>query len=281
MNTISWVPHPDVWLVMILVEGAYLLALRRLGPQFVSPGDEPASRSQMALFTLGVLAMWIFADWPIHDLAEHYLFSVHMVQHMAFSLVGAPLMLLGIPGWLMRLILSPRIIRPVARFVTRPVPAILIFNGYLVFSHWPAFVDAVTSVHTLHFSAHVVLVLTALIMWWPVLSPLPELPRISHPAQLLYLFMQTVVPTVPASFLTFAEFPFYKVYAIAPRIASISAVTDQRIAGLIMKLGGGFFLWSVIAVLFFRWSSKEETGKPDEVDWQDIELKLNQENNIP
>lgn len=276
MSSFGWHSHPDIWAVMIGIEALYLFALKRLGPRYVTPGEEPASRSQIALFTLGVVTMWIFADWPIHELSEDYLFSVHMIQHMAFSLVGTPLMLLGMPSWLMRLVISPRLIRPIARFVTRPVTAIVIFNGYLVFSHWPVFVDIVLTSEFAHAAAHVVLVMTALIMWWPVLSPLAEMPRLSHPAQLLYLFLQTVVPTVPASFLTFATTPFYKVYAEAPRIIAMSAVTDQRVAGLIMKLGGGFFLWGVIAVLFFRWSSREETGKPDAVDWQDIERRLNQ-----
>lgn len=276
MSSFGWHSHPDIWAVMIGIEALYLLALKRLGPRYVTPGEEPASRSQIALFTLGVVTMWLFADWPIHELSEDYLFSVHMIQHMAFSLVGAPLMLLGMPSWLMRLVISPRLIRPIARFVTKPVTAIVIFNGYLVFSHWPVFVDFVLTSEFAHAGAHLVLVVTALIMWWPVLSPLSEIPRLSHPAQLLYLFLQTVVPTVPASFLTFATTPFYKVYAEAPRIIGMSAVTDQRVAGLIMKLGGGFFLWGVIAVLFFRWSSREETGKPDAVDWQDIERRLNQ-----
>ena len=110
-----------------------------------------------------------------------------------------------------------------------------------------------------------------------MLSPLPELPRISYPAQMLYLFLQTIVPTVPASFLTFADAPIYTFYESLPRWFSISVLEDQRIAGLLMKIGGGFLLWSVIAVLFFRWSSKEERPEvPDVLEWQQVERELNQ-----
>lgn len=272
----QWQPHPDVWAVMLLLAAGYLLALRRLGPRSVSPGEPPAARGVVILFCLGVGSMWLAADWPIHEISERYLFSVHMVQHLVFAFVSAPLLLLGTPDWMARGLTRPRAVHFIARRLTRPVPAMLLFNGFLVLSHWPVFVEATLTSGAVHFAAHSVLLGVSLLMWWPVLSPLPELPRISQPAQLLYLFLQTIVPTVPASFLTFAESPFYRLYAEAqPRLWGLSPVTDQRAAGLIMKLGGGLFLWTVIAVKFFRWSAKEESGRPDQVEWQDIERELN------
>ena len=74
-------------------------------------GSRPArpvvTRFQVACFSLGVLAMWLASDWPIHDLAERYLYSVHMVQHLTFTMVAAPLLLLGTPAWLLRWLLRP------------------------------------------------------------------------------------------------------------------------------------------------------------------------------
>lgn len=254
----------------------YALATRLWGPSHVSPGDPPAGKKQVRLFALGVLTMWVAADWPIHDLAEKYLFSVHMVQHMVLSLVAPPLILLGTPEWLARKLLTPAPIFFLMKRLGRPLPALLLFNGYLVFSHWPAFVDWTVTHEVGHFLAHLVLVLTSLIMWWPVLSMLGELPRIGAPGQMLYLFGQTIVPTVPASFLTLSEHAFYETYRNAPRIIEgFTAVADQRMAGVIMKLGGGLLLWSIIAVLFFRWSSREERGEPDPAAWQDLERRVN------
>jgi hypothetical protein len=50
-----------------------------------------------------------------------------------------------------------------------------------------------------------------------------------------------------------------------------------------MKLGMGIILWSIIAVLFFRWSSKEERPEqPDVLEWQAVERELNRtESNNP
>jgi putative membrane protein len=257
--------------------GLYVLAVRSWGPRYTSPGEPPVTKAQVRFFAMGVLALWIGADWPIHEISERYLFSVHMVQHMIFSLIAPPLLLAGSPDWLLRRLLSPRWIMAVMRRITRPLPALFAFNGYLVFSHWPGFVNATLSNGLLHFTAHTVLVGLSMLMWWPVLSPMPELPRISSPAQMLYLFGQTIVPTVPASFLTFAEHPIYQFYAKAPRlIPGVNAVMDQGLAGLVMKLGGGILLWTIIAYLFFKWAARQEKGTPDPTNWQDLERELNQ-----
>jgi putative membrane protein len=91
---------------------------------------------------------------------------------------------------------------------------------------------------------------------------------------MLYLFLQSIVPTVPASFLTFSTGSLYSSYAALPH-PWIGVVTDQRIAGLIMKIGGGLLLWAVIAVIFFRWNAKEERGDvAAELTWEDFERDL-------
>lgn len=276
-NPWAWHPHVSVWIAMGAALLLYAEAVRVWGPRYVSPGEPPVTRAQVRFFALGVLALWIGADWPIHDLSEGFLFSVHTLQHMLFTFVAPPLLLLGCPDWLARRLLRPAWVMAFMRRATKPLPAAVAFNGFLVFSHWPAFVDATLRGQLLHFSAHLILVMLAVLMWWPVLSPMPELPRISSPAQMLYLFGQTIVPTVPASFLTFGKSAFYRFYAEAPRLfAGFSAVMDQNVAGLIMKVGGGLLLWGIIAYLFFRWAAREESGSPDTTSWQDLERALNQ-----
>jgi putative membrane protein len=113
----------------------------------------------------------------------------------------------------------------------------------------------------LHFVAHAVLLTSAVLMWMPVASPLPEVPRATPPMQMLYLFLQTVVPTVPASFLTFGSHPLYQIYETFPRLWGVSALDDQQTAGLIMKIAAGLYLWVVIAAIFFRWYAREERAE--------------------
>ena len=98
--------------------------------------------------------------------------------------------------------------------------------------------------------------------------------RVSRPAQMLYLFLQSLVPTVPASFLTFGSTPLYKFYETVPHLWGISALTDMRVAGLIMKLVGGFILWGLIAVLFFKWYAQEQTPGWDALRFRDVEREV-------
>ena len=103
----------------------------------LAPGEQPTPRRKVRLFVLGMAVLWIGADWPIHDLAERYLYSVHMMQHILFTLIAAPILLAGMPAWLLRRALRPPWIMRLARFFTRPLVALVFFNGVLLFTHWP------------------------------------------------------------------------------------------------------------------------------------------------
>ena len=271
-DVLRWQPHPDAWLLIVVLLGGYLYALSAWGPRF-APGRSPATRRQRLCFYAGVASMWIAADWPVTVLADR-LFSVHMAQHLVFSLISAPLLLLGTPGWLWRRLMQPRPVAAVWGTLTKPIVALLVFNGWIAVYHWAPVVNLSVANDAFHLLAHILWVGTSLVMWWPVLSPLPEMPHLSPPARMLYLFGQSIVPTVPASFLTFGESLLYGAYHTAPMAFGVDPLTDQQIAGLLMKVAAGFFIWGVIAVLFFRWSADAERGAPDRLYWRDIEPDL-------
>lgn len=267
---LSWQPHPDVWLLIAALVGGYIVALRQRRRE--APGTRPVTTSHVVCFALGIGALWVFVDWPVDALALRLL-SVHMVQHLVLSLVVPPLLILGLPGWLLRRLLRPAAVFALARLVTRPIPALLIFNTWVIVYHWPAVLDASVESDLVHVITHAVWVVAGLIMWWPVLSPLPELPHMSYLSRMVYLFAQSIVPTVPASFLTFSGVSLYASYAGGPELwglSAMSAVTDQQIAGLLMKIGGGLLLWGVILALFLRWYAEEQSGGPDPLYWRDV-----------
>ena len=255
----AWTPHPDVWLLVGLLAAGYAIAVLRVGPRFAAPGRAAVTRLQVVAFSLGLAAIWLSADWPIHDVAERSMYSVHMVQHLLLSMVAAPLLLLGTPGWLARWILRPpslafRVVRRLGRFL----PAIIVFNVVLVLTHWPLVVNESLRNGALHFGVHALIFVAALIVWLPVLSPMPEIPRLAPPVRAVFLFLQSVVPTVPASFLTLGDKPLYHFYIGRPHLWGMSTLEDQQVAGLIMKIGAGMLLWALIAVIFFRWAAEED-----------------------
>ncbi len=269
----QWSPNPQVWAVVVALLGGYAYCLRRLGPRHLGPGEPAATPAQKAYWLLGVLTLWVASDWPVDTLADHYLFSVHMLQHMIYALISAPLLLLGLPRWLLRLPLrNPRVMR-VARQLTRPAAGLIAFNFTFIAIHWPPVVDLQLQSEAFHLLIHVVILVSGLLMWWPVVSPLPELARLSDPGKMLYLFLQSVLPTIPASFLTFGHHLFYSVYAGGPRYFGISPITDQMISGLTMKIVGGMLLWGVIAAIFYRWYQREEYGSGS-MSWEDFEREL-------
>lgn len=269
-------PHPEVWLLLAVSALAYWWAVTNLRPASASP----VKRGQVACWGLGLLTIWAASDYPIHDIAEHYLFSVHMVQHLMITLVAPPLLLLGMPEWLQhRLFVSPAAVHAVLRKLTYPLVAALLYNATTVWSHWPNVVDAALESHPLHFLVHFALFATAMIMWIPALNHLPQLSNMSPPARMVYLFLQSVVPTVPASFITFAKKPLYSFYENAPRAFDFSVVDDQQLAGALMKVVGGAILWFAIIVMFFRWYTSEHSPmRKDRLTWQEVERELARSN---
>lgn len=254
--------HPDVLALCLGLLAAYGLAIWRYGRILhPRPGDRPVSVRQLVSFLAGVALIWVAAASPLHDIGERALFSVHTVEHLLYAFGIPPLLLIGTPPWMGQLLLRRLPGAGALRALARPVPAALAFNGVLLAMHTPVAVELMVTSEPAHIGMHTLMLASAFLMWLPVLSPVPEIPTLSPPGQMFYLFVQTLLPTVPASFLTFAGQPVYGIYAELPKLWGISALEDVRAAGLILKIGGGFFLWIVIAVLFFRWAAVEDAAE--------------------
>lgn len=252
--------HLEVYLLCAGLLVAYVALIRRYGPLFhPRPGDRAVQPGQAVAFVAGVVALWVASASPVHDLAERYLYSAHMVQHLLQAFVIPPLLLLGIPRWMGEVLLRPRWLRAVMQGLSKPLVAAVAFNGVLLVVHWPAVVDGMLASEAFHALSHVALITVGLAMWMNVVSPVPHiLPRLAPVVQMFYLFLMTLLPTIPASFLTFGDTPLYQAYAAFPRVWGLDVLDDMRIAGLIMKIGGGFLLWGIITVLFFKWAGAEE-----------------------
>ena len=253
----AWHGHPSVIAGLLILLGAYLVAVgplrQRLG------GPQRVDRGRMTVFLTGILVVFIALLSPLHEIGDNYLFSAHMVQHLLLTLVAPPLLLLGTPGWLLRpLLRSPRVLR-VARFVTLPVVAFVLFNVVFVMWHVPELYDFALRERGIHILEHSMFIVAAVIMWWPVLSPLPEVPRAGYLVQMVYLFVQPTVPAILGAVITFSDRVLYEWYAEAPRLWDISAHTDQEIGGIIMWVPGGLAFLLTLAVVFLIWASREES----------------------
>ena len=244
-----WNIHPSVAAGLVLLGGlyAYLGGLR-------------SGRRHVASFFGALVVLFLALNGPLHNLSDKYLFSVHMAQHLLLTLVFPPLLLYGTPARVVRPLLAPRWVMTVGRAVTKPLPAAMLFTAPIVLWHVPVLYEAALRNHHLHIVQHLVFLTTAVIMWWPVLSPVPELPRLPHPLQLLYLFLLGIPMSVTGALITLSNDPLYPFYAAAPRVWGLSALQDQQIGGLLMWVLGGLMLWVVMTVIWFRWSVWDARG---------------------
>jgi putative membrane protein len=243
--------HPEVWVLVGFLTASYIYMVRVIGPKAVAPGQAVVSRFNIVCFVGAMSMLWVASDWPMHDVGEEYLYSVHMLQHMMLSYLLPPLVLMATPQWLLRVLVGDGKLYRVVAFMSKPVVAALVFNVVVVITHIPGAVTASVDNGPLHYTLHFAVVMASLLMWMPVVGPFPEL-QIGSLAKCVYLFVQSLVPTIPAAWLTFAEGAVYESYDTPIRVWGLSVQHDQQLAGAIMKTGGGIFLWSIIIFLFFK-----------------------------
>lgn len=251
VNTIPWIFDPVLIGTLLTAAVAYWLLAGPLRTRV--PDSAKPSRLQVALFASGLVVTFLAEASPLHDLSERYLFSAHMAQHLLLSYVVAPLLIAGTPVWMVRPLARHEIFGPLLYTITRPVVAFTAFT--LGFSLWhlpmvygPALVNPF-----IHHFQHVIFLILALMVWWPVMSRVPELPRAGYGTQIIYLAALPLGQLFVGAILTFAQQPFYPTYSEAARIAPISVLGDQQLGGVIMKIASFVAFGIPVIVLFLRW----------------------------
>ena len=278
----SYRPLVGVYVLIAVLGGTYAWSLRRHAAA-TGGAHVPSTHHYALRFGAGLALLAVSSDWPLGPLGAGYLASVGALRMLIFTFGVAPLLLSGTPPWLLRRLLridpdpavAPGRVLRAARATTLPWVAFLQFNLLLVVTQLPVVVDALKVTQAGSFTLDMAWLTASIIMWVPLMRPLPELPGLGDPARLLYLFGLSVLPTVPASFLTFSRFPLYELYELAPRVfSSLDAVVDQQMAGLGLKIIGGLIIWGIMTVLFFRWANGEQPDKVQTVTWSQFERDL-------
>lgn len=260
---LEWSVHPSTVIGIAALGGIYLWRARS------ASADNPLSGWRKLSFFASLFVIFASLNGPIHDLSDTYLFSAHMVQHLLLTLAMPPLMIVGAPGWMVRPLLRNRVVGAIARRLTRPIACFVIFNLVIAIWHLPAFYNAAMENHSIHIVEHLMFMAAAVLMWWPLTSQLPELPRLSYPGQMLYCFLITLPMTVVAIYITLADRVLYPAYAAAPRVMALSPMEDQLLGGLIMWVPGGMIFVGIMTVVFFRWAARGEDDRAAaQVDWK-------------
>jgi putative membrane protein len=214
-------------------------------------------RSQPWYFAAGLatLAMALFS--PI-DVFSNVLFVMHMTQHVLLIMVAAPLLLLGLPAAFVRPLLQDARLKRVLAWLTHPFTAFTLYNLTLIGWHFPAFYELTLRNPFIHDLEHAMFFYTGLLSWWPLLSPVRELPRLSYPGQMLYIFLIAIPSGLLSAVLVFAERALYPSYAAAPRLWGLTALADQQAGALVMMLPGKAIYLIALTIVFFIWFNEEE-----------------------
>ena len=262
---VGWTGWSIHWSTVIGIAALAALYLWRAA-RAPAPGT-PNGLQKLSFFS-GLFVMFVSLNGPLHDLSDFYLFSAHMVQHLLLTLLLPPLLIGGTPGWMLRPLIKPRAVRAVAQFVTRPIMCYAIFNLVIIGWHLPVFYNAAMANHNIHIVEHLMFIASAVLLWWPFMSPMPELPRLAYPGQLLYCFLSTFPMSVVAIYITLADHVLYPAYAAAPRIWQLTPMMDQRTGGLIMWVPGSIVFYVLMTVVFFKWVARDEDSRAAaQVNW--------------
>src|SRR5205085_1270440 len=122
----QWDWEPSILLGTALITGLYLYAITALRKKYFPA--EHVKRAQISAFLVGVFIMFLALVSPLDELGDSYLFSAHMLQHLCLTIIGPPLLLIGIPGWLVDPLLRKRVIFRIARVLTFPALAFFLYN---------------------------------------------------------------------------------------------------------------------------------------------------------
>ncbi len=245
--------HPSIPIGVASLIAIYLGACWMIGRR--------PSRRQAMWFALAMAAI-LYAHTELDELADARIFSMHMLQHLIETFVIPPLLLLGTPGWMLRPWVLSRPIKPIARVFTNPLVAFLIFSAVFVTAHFPPIFEHMCRDENFHIALHLLFITAGVLLWWPILSPMPELPRLSYPAQILYLFLLMIPMTAVAAPITLATRVIYPWYTEGPHGWGLAPIDDQVLGGLIMWIGQGTYLMFIFTFIFYKWSQREDRDIP-------------------
>jgi len=168
--------------------------------------------------------------------------SVHMVEHMVMWIVVAPLLVAGAPVRLAlfalprpkRRILARGLHSRAVSAVTGPVGSVSLFTGLLLVTHLPIVYGLALGNDYVHEAEHGLYLLTALLVWAPLIGADP-LPRRPGPRGRLACMGACMLPmALIAAWLGTAPDPVYGHYlhTLGP-----AALGDQHAAATIMWAG--------------------------------------------
>jgi putative membrane protein len=213
-------------------------------------------RGRPAYFAAALVVFLLAFISPVSALAEGYLFSAHMVQHILLVLIVPALLLLSLPR-------SFSLPRQLAGF-THPFIGWIAGVGAMWLWHAPALCNAATTSSAVSAIQTTSLLLMGSVFWWQVLAP-RDAERLSPGVGIVYLFTACTACSILGIILTFAPVSICSVYQHpVDRLGMLGTIRggwgltsdrDQQIGGLLMWVPMCLIYVAAILAQLARWHS--------------------------
>ncbi|RSK26903.1 cytochrome c oxidase assembly factor CtaG [Bacillus sp. HMF5848] len=277
---------PEFLLFTVIVLFLYFMLI---GPwRYKFKNHEKVSPLKIFYFSTALILLYIIKGSPV-DLLGHLMFSVHMTQMAFLYLAIPPLLILGLPNYLLEAIVDRPIVSPMLRFFTKPVLALILFNGLFSFYHIPFIFDTVKTDPLLHAAVTILIFLSALIMWFPLTNQLPKWNTLVGVKKIGYVFADGVLLTPACALIIFANTPLYATYydpavwmealslCVPGGVLTTLSLTgpemfmnmplmqDQQLGGVIMKVFQEIVFICILGYVFFEWVKRERVKDQEEL----------------
>lgn len=289
MPDLSYFSFEEVWSPFYF----FFIALAAIGYMYLTGPwrekhrpDEPKPSGWKQLGALTAFLFYYLAQGGPLELLGHLNFTFHMVNMALSYLIVPPLFLLCAPAFIWRLLFAAPFWRKL-RWLMHPLISLVLFNGLFSLYHVPRVHDFIMTNYTVHTIYYFVLLITSFMMWWQIVSPVPEWPRLADVRKMGYIFANGVLLTPACALIIFAPAPIYSIYSdpqiwadamgycVADPMALLAMVggpeaftmmdplEDQQAGGIIMKLIQEVMYGCILAVVFTQWFRREH--KDDEM----------------
>jgi putative membrane protein len=252
-----WHDEPFLTGGLILAGWLYAILAGPLRPR-LAPGA-PYPRGKAAMFYSALVLFYLAVGSPLDQVAERFLLTAHMAQHLVIMYPVPLLLLAGTPAWMADPVLSAPAPRAPLRLLLSPLSCALLSTGVVSVWHVPFLYEWTLQDKLVHVGEHLMFLAVSLLYWWPLASPSKVFPAPGYGVRILYLFGTEVAMIPVSAYVVFSSDILYPTYEYAPRLfAGFSPADDQLAAGVLMKVAGMIVTIAVLAQCFFRWSRSPE-----------------------
>jgi len=261
----AWSLDPLVLALAAVAVAFFVSGWRRLRRR----RPELAPWSRLALFLAGVGVVLVGLLSPLDAIAEEYLQSAHMLQHVLIADLGIVLALLAVRGPLSMFFLPRDLLAPLARaqplrrglsFLLRPRVAVPLWIAVMVAWHIPPLYDAALRHPVVHRAEHLSFVVVGALVWTLLIDPARH-GRLTVNERLGLAVLLFWIGQVLAYPFVFGFQPYYDVYVDQPhRLFGLSALTDQKLAGLVVMIEQAATL-GIAIVLLLRLSRRTRASR--------------------